>query len=185
MASTINKRPLVAAAITLAVAAGLMSVERMSQRSTSDQVDSSAPSTGGGQLAPVISPIDSQDDDQESQDAANREAASEEKTSMPNHPDLPRVKAIQLAIEDYATLIGAEPSAIQVDTVESVTWNDGSLGCPQPDMMYAQVLTPGYRISFSAPGEEAVYHTDQSRQFVRCVNPKGAGGAVISPFADH
>ena len=29
-----------------------------------------------------------------------------------------------------------------------MTWSDASLGCPQPDMGYAQVVTPGYLVLF-------------------------------------
>ena len=36
-------------------------------------------------------------------------------------------------------------------------WNDTSLGCPQPGMMYAQVITPGHRFIFEHGGDEYNY----------------------------
>jgi len=48
---------------------------------------------------------------------------------------------------------------IEVLSAEYVEWPDASLGCPQPGMMYAQVITPGYRIILSASGENYEYHT--------------------------
>lgn len=53
-------------------------------------------------------------------------------------------------------LSGEEISLVEIEAVE---WPDSSLGCPQPDMMYAQVITPGYRITLEAGGETYDVHT--------------------------
>lgn len=75
----------------------------------------------------------------------------------------PRGPAPQaLAIADLAQRLGLPESAITVRTVESVEWPDASLGCPRPGMMYAQVITPGYRIVLEAAGQTYEYHTSQS-----------------------
>ncbi len=68
----------------------------------------------------------------------------------------------KLAIADLAQRLGLPESAINVRTVESVEWPDASLGCPRPGMMYAQVVTPGYRIVLEAGGKLYEYHTSQS-----------------------
>ncbi len=44
---------------------------------------------------------------------------------------------------------------------EPVEWGDTSLGCPKPDVMYAQVITPGFRLVFEHEGRRHEYHTDQ------------------------
>jgi hypothetical protein len=44
---------------------------------------------------------------------------------------------------------------------EAVQWRDTSLGCPQPGMMYAQVIVPGYRFVLQVEGTEYEVHTDQ------------------------
>ena len=75
------------------------------------------------------------------------------------------VKAAQQALADR---LGASVDAISVESVEEVTWPDSALGCPEPGMMYLQVLTSGYRIVLSAEGTEYVYHTDRSERIVLC-----------------
>ena len=42
---------------------------------------------------------------------------------------------------------------------EAVEWADSSLGCPEAGMVYAQVITPGHRITFSHSGNEYEVHT--------------------------
>ena len=44
---------------------------------------------------------------------------------------------------------------------EPVEWGDASLGCPEPDVLYAQVLTPGFRLVFEHEGQRHEYHTNQ------------------------
>ncbi len=68
-----------------------------------------------------------------------------------------------LAVADLAQLLGIAPPAITVVSVEAVTWPDASLGCPKPGMMYAQVLTPGYRVVLEADGKTYEYHTGRGR----------------------
>ena len=36
---------------------------------------------------------------------------------------------------------------------QSVVWNDGSLGCPEPGMMYTQALVNGYWVVIEAAGQ--------------------------------
>ena len=51
---------------------------------------------------------------------------------------------------------------------EAVIWADGSLGCPQPGLMYTQALVPGWRLVVRGPGREAVYHASQRGQWLLC-----------------
>lgn len=67
---------------------------------------------------------------------------------------------IDKAKEHLAKRKGVSPDQIDVLKVEAVQWRDSSLGNPQPGQMYAQVITPGYRIVLSGQGKEFVYHTD-------------------------
>ena len=81
----------------------------------------------------------------------------------------PEVKAVfRLATQDLAKRLGLATEAIQLVSVEPVEWSDASLGCPEPGMMYAQVITPGFLIMIEAEGEEYEYHTDQGRIVVLC-----------------
>ena len=69
--------------------------------------------------------------------------------------------------QDLAEQLNIETDQIQIVSVEAVEWPDASLGCPQPGMMYAQMITPGYRVELQAEGKTYVYHTGPGG-FVRC-----------------
>lgn len=71
--------------------------------------------------------------------------------------------ALEAAIADLAARLKVDQSAIQVMGVEKRMWNDAGLGCPQPGMMYAQVITPGFLIRLSAQGKVYTYHTSLTR----------------------
>ncbi len=54
---------------------------------------------------------------------------------------------------------------------EAVTWRDGSLGCPQPGMMYTQALVPGYWVVLEANGQELDYSASTGGYFFLCEDP--------------
>jgi hypothetical protein len=60
---------------------------------------------------------------------------------------------------------------VEVVRAESVIWNDGSLGCPQPGMMYTQALVPGYWIVLKIDGETFDYRASERGTFLLCRNP--------------
>ena len=45
-----------------------------------------------------------------------------------------------------------DAGSFRLGSSESVQWSDASLGCPQEGMMYAQVITPGYKLVFGHAG---------------------------------
>jgi len=51
-----------------------------------------------------------------------------------------------------------DPATIEVVEARYVTWPNGAMGCPEPDMMYTQALVPGYRILLRSGGETFAYH---------------------------
>lgn len=67
-----------------------------------------------------------------------------------------------------ADYLGINPGDILEKDVKVVEWPDASLGCPQPGMMYAQVITPGYKIVFEVGGFDYTYHTDLHGHVVLC-----------------
>jgi hypothetical protein len=77
-------------------------------------------------------------------------------------------RAVEQAKEDLARRKGVDKGEIGLVAVEAVNWPDTSLGCPQPDMMYAQVITPGFRIVLSHADETYVYHSDHGNRVVYC-----------------
>jgi len=70
-------------------------------------------------------------------------------------------KALIAARQAYVEAQGLPffgPAVVAFDPVE---WNDTSLGCPMPGVVYAQVITPGFRLVFEYQGQQSEYHTDQ------------------------
>ena len=76
--------------------------------------------------------------------------------------------AVERAKEDLANRKGIDREQITVLVVKEVNWPDTSLGCPEPGMMYAQVITPGHRIILSYAGQTYEYHSDQGGRVVYC-----------------
>jgi hypothetical protein len=55
-----------------------------------------------------------------------------------------------------------------VRLAESVTWSDGSLGCPEEGLMYTQAEVEGYRVVIATPIGDLYYHTSAETYFVVC-----------------
>lgn len=89
------------------------------------------------------------------QGPASGEVAAPPAASLPDGSEA----ALEAAIADLAARLNVDRSAIQVVGVEKRMWSDASLGCPQPGMMYAQVITPGFLIRLSVEGKAYTYHT--------------------------
>ena len=77
-------------------------------------------------------------------------------------------RAVKQAKEDLAGRKGIDKGEISVRAVEAADWPATSLGCPEPEMMYAQVITPGFRILLSYADETYVYHSDRGNRVVYC-----------------
>jgi hypothetical protein len=75
---------------------------------------------------------------------------------------------IERAKGDLARQLGIGTSQITVVEVEAIEWPNSGLGCPQPGMMYAQVITPGHRIVLETEGRTYEYHTDQRQTAILC-----------------
>lgn len=77
-----------------------------------------------------------------------------------------------VAIADLVARRDVDPTDVGVVEVEEVTWPDASLGCPQRDMQYQQVLTPGIRVIIEAQGQRAFYHGTSTRDLAYCPAPQ-------------
>jgi hypothetical protein len=75
------------------------------------------------------------------------------------------------AVQDYAKRMNVGVEDVTVEGFAAVTWSDGSLGCPQPGMMYTQALVPGYQLVLSVDGTLASYHSAQGKPFSYCASP--------------
>jgi len=81
-------------------------------------------------------------------------------------------QVVALAKRDLSQRLKRTEATIQVASIEAVDWSDASLGCPEPGMVYAQVITPGYRLILLADGGRHEYHTDQSQRAFYCPGGK-------------
>jgi hypothetical protein len=81
--------------------------------------------------------------------------------------ELPR-ELRRVVVADAARRFGVAESGVVLTRAERVTWNDGSLGCPQPGMNYSQALMPGYRVVARTAEQELTYHTDELRGAIAC-----------------
>ena len=81
-------------------------------------------------------------------------------------PTPPENLVAAAAVAYLSAELDLSPEEITVLSYESVQWRDTSLGCPQPGMMYAQVITAGYRFRLEAAGEQYNVHTDQTGQSI-------------------
>jgi hypothetical protein len=64
---------------------------------------------------------------------------------------------------------------------EAVVWNNGSLGCPEPGMMYTQALINGYWVVIEAAGQTYDFRVDAGGRFQVC--PAGRGRSPRQPNA--
>jgi hypothetical protein len=115
-------------------------------------------------------------------DSPEAEVTPEESDKVTGDPEAGDVPAsvIEEMKADAADRAGTDPDAVEVVSAEAVTWNDGSLGCPDPGEGYIQALTPGYHVILEASGQEYDYRADDRGYFKLCDNPDGSqdGGIV-------
>uniref|UniRef100_A0A7C1JIC1 Uncharacterized protein n=1 Tax=Caldilinea aerophila TaxID=133453 RepID=A0A7C1JIC1_9CHLR len=82
---------------------------------------------------------------------------------------------LEAILADAATRTGLERNALIVLQDEAVIWSDGSLGCPEPDMMYTQALVEGYHVIVQAGDRQLDYRASRSGFFKLCENPLPGG----------
>ena len=78
---------------------------------------------------------------------------------------------IDQAAADLAIELGVDVGEITTHAAVLVVWPDASLGCPQPDMQYAQAQTDGSIIELELDGSIYRYHTGGARGPFICDQP--------------
>lgn len=88
--------------------------------------------------------------------------------SMPKPvPDVPPAVLARL-YEEVERESGVSRDRIELVRAESATWNDGALGCPQPNQAYAQMIVQGWWVILRAGREEYDYRIDHNQRHRRC-----------------
>ncbi len=75
-------------------------------------------------------------------------------------------------IADAADRAGVTDSDVTVIRDEFAIWNDGSLGCPEPGVMYTQATVDGYWVVLEANGVDYDYRANTKGYWFLC---EGAG----------
>jgi len=99
-------------------------------------------------------------------------------------------EAAQLARAEAARVLGVPPEQVTVQSAEAVRWSDASLGCAQPDRIYAAVIVEGLRVVLGVAGRPVHVHAAPG-QALLCPSPTqtppGAGvpaDPAAGPSAD-
>ncbi len=93
-------------------------------------------------------------------------------TTPASAPSGPEPAQVTQAKQDLAKRLSVQTSQIELVSFQPVSWADSSLGCPQPGMMYSQIVTDGYRIQLRASGKVYEYHASRTGIPFLCENPK-------------
>lgn len=72
------------------------------------------------------------------------------------------------AIREAVSHLGVPASQLRVSDLQRRTWPDSALGCPQPGVLYAQVVTPGFVVFVDGVGKQLEYHADTRGRAVLC-----------------
>ena len=76
-------------------------------------------------------------------------------------------------LKEAATLAKVAREKLVILRAQPVVWNDGSLGCPEPGMMYTQALVNGYWVVIEADGQTYDFRVGRDGSFRLC--PAGRG----------
>jgi hypothetical protein len=79
-------------------------------------------------------------------------------------------------LADAVERTGADEGDVTVARSQAMTWSDGSLGCPEPDMSYTQALVDGYHVVLEVAGEMLDYRVGSGSDFRLCESPLEGGG---------
>jgi hypothetical protein len=101
-------------------------------------------------------------------------------TTMPSNPQ-DQLPIVAPAVSDLAGRLGAPPEDIEIVSAEEVTWPDGSLGCPEPDMSYTQALIDGSKVVLKYEDRVFVYHAGDDAQPFLCASDEKDGGHEMVP----
>jgi len=78
------------------------------------------------------------------------------------------VEQLDAILADAARRTGVNVADIETIRATSMTWPDGSLGCPELGQTYTQALVDGYHVVVDAAGESLDYRATTSGSFRLC-----------------
>jgi hypothetical protein len=84
----------------------------------------------------------------------------------------------QVAVQARAQLaqeLQTSEGNLKLVSTQPVTWRDASVGCPEPNQGYAQVLTEGYLVVFEYDGDQYEVHQAVDSEPIVCFEPASEG----------
>ena len=88
---------------------------------------------------------------------------------------------LDAVLTDASSTTGVPITELSVLRAEYVEWSDGSLGCPEPGVVYTQAITPGYWVEIGAGERTLDYRLGENGFFKLCggtTTPHGAGSTL-------
>jgi len=85
--------------------------------------------------------------------------------------DLRTRPAVVAALADAAGRQGVAPEQVVIARWSPVTWNDGSIGCPEKGRAYTQALVDGELLVLRVGTGLLQYHAATDRPFTYCASP--------------
>jgi hypothetical protein len=105
---------------------------------------------------------------------AQTESPAEAQGSLPpvniGTPSPAGQKMALLSQADLSKRLNVSIDEITIKAVRPVVWPDSSLGCPEPDFAYSQIMTSGFKILLAANGQIYPYYTDDNERVILCLS---------------
>jgi hypothetical protein len=92
--------------------------------------------------------------------------------AMRQYPEQVAQPQVDHVRTDLAEQLGISADDLSVLKGQSITWNDGSLGCGKPGEIYTQATVPGYWILLVHDGREYDYRASERGYFFLCELPR-------------
>lgn len=156
-----------------------------SERSDASTTATMAPSTSAQQRSPASTAVGI-DVENSLVDAGTTESGSPRPERLPPSSTIASVTGevpqslLQRLVDIAADETGVEQPEIDIVRAEAVVWNDGSLGCPEPGVMYTQVPADGYHVELVAGDALYDYRVADGDQIRRC--ERTGGRDAIAPI---
>ena len=84
----------------------------------------------------------------------------------PTWGSLPLDKHVANATRSLSQLLDVDPTEIKVVKADIVQWRNSALGCPNPQLGYMQMITPGVRVILTLADNNYFYHGDTNSVFL-------------------
>lgn len=75
---------------------------------------------------------------------------------------------VALTIQNrISEMLGVAVENIQIENIEKMDWPNSCLGLPEPDEVCAEVITPGWLLTFKINGAEYRYRVNENGTVIR------------------